>query len=105
MYDDLFDFFRLVLSWIVTIYASIITIQSLWGWYNWLAGQDKYIGLLRRYLIIHGLRLRVKTFWGDVAICLGLCVVFLMLWRAHYLIRDLKDARSAVQHELKSQHA
>src|SRR4051812_1138799 len=59
---DLFNFFRWWLSWIVTIYASILTLQSLWNWYVWLAGQDKYIGILRRYLIVHGLRLRFKAF-------------------------------------------
>ena len=53
----------------MTIYATVITLQSLWGWYVWLAGSDRYIGLLRRYLIVHGLRLRFTAFWGDVIIC------------------------------------
>jgi hypothetical protein len=87
--DDLFDFFRRWLSIVVTIYATIITLQSLWGWWVWLAGEDKYISLLRRYLIVHGLRLRFKTFWGDVIVCGLLCVVFLVLWHAHGLIYDL----------------
>ena len=56
---------RWTLGWVVTVYATVITIQSLWGWYIWLAGQDKYIGMLRRYVIVHGLRLRFATFWGD----------------------------------------
>jgi hypothetical protein len=94
---DLFDWFRLVLGWIVTVYATIITVQSLWSWYLWLAGQDKYIGLLRRYLIVHGLRLRFGTFWGDVIICVLLTLAFFILWRAHHVIYDLdeklKDAR------------
>ena len=93
---DLFNFFRLWLGWIVTIYATIITIQSLWGWYIWLAGSDKYITLLRRYVIVQGLRLRFRSFWGDVIICLLLCVAFLILWRAHYLIYDLRDRVSAL---------
>jgi hypothetical protein len=87
---DLFNFFRLWLAWIVTIYASILTAQSLYGWYVWLAGQDKYIGILRRYLIVHGLRLRFKTFWGDVIITVLLTVVFLIMWRAHHEIYDLQ---------------
>jgi hypothetical protein len=89
---DLFNFFRSWLSWIVTIYASILTLQSLWNWYVWLAGQDKYIGMLRRYLIVHGLRLRFKAFWGDVLITVLLCVAFLILWRAHHVIYDLQIA-------------
>ena len=86
-YDDLFTFFRYVLAWIVTIYATIVTLQSLWGWYVWLKGQDRYTGMLRRYLIVHGLRLRFSAFWGDVLICLLLCVVFVLLWRAHVIVK------------------
>jgi hypothetical protein len=87
---DLFDWFRVVLGWIVTIYATVITVQSLWGWYLWLKGEDRYIGLLRRYLIVHGLRLRFGTFWGDVIICLLLTVAFFILWHAHHLLYDLR---------------
>jgi len=87
---DLFHFFRLWLGWIVTIYATIITVQSLWGWYVWLAGSDKYMTLLRRYVIVQGLRLRFRAFWGDVIICVLLCVIFLILWRAHYVMYDLR---------------
>ena len=41
--EDPFDFFRWWLGTIVTIYASVITLQSLWGWYAWLAGSPKYL--------------------------------------------------------------
>src|SRR5258708_10191682 len=95
---DFFDFFRWVLGTIVTIYATIITLQSLWGWYMWLSGSDKYVSMLRRYLIVHGLRLRFKTFWGDVLICRLLCVAFLVLWRGHLLIYDLGARLSNVPH-------
>jgi hypothetical protein len=83
---DFFNFFRYTLGTVVTIYATVLSLQSLWGWYVWLAGQDRYIGLVRRYLIVHGLRLRVVAFWGDVVVCLLLCVVFLLLWRLHGLL-------------------
>lgn len=86
---DFFDLFRWVLGTIVTIYATIVTLQSLWGWYVWLSGSDKYMTIVRRYVIVHGLRLRFKTFWGDVIICILLCVAFLILWRAHIVIYDV----------------
>lgn len=89
MHLDAFDFFRWVLSIIATIYATVITLQSLWGWYTWLSGSDKYMTMLRRYVLVHGLRLRFKTFWGDVLICLLLCIAFLILWRAHVIIYDI----------------
>ena len=84
---DFFYLFRFVLGWIATIYASILTLQSMWGWMVWLSGTDKYISLVRRYVIVHGLRLRVKSFWGDVIVCLLLTAVFLMLWYAHGQMR------------------
>src|SRR5438552_18246852 len=105
---DFFDFFRWALAIIVTIYATVITLQSLWGWYAWLAGSDKYMTILRRYVLVHGLRLRFKTFWGDVLICILLCVVFLILWHAHHVIYDLgrrlAEIDRAVQLE-RTQHA
>ena len=94
---DLFDFFRWWLGLVVTVYATVITLQSLWGWYLWLAGSDRYMSLLRRYLIVHGLRLRFKAFWGDVIICGLLCIVFLILWHAHGLIDDLGRILSDVR--------
>ena len=87
MFTSIFDFFRWTLSLIATIYATVITLQSLWGWWVWLAGSDRYVSLLRRYLIVHGLRLRFTAFWGDVIISLLLCIVFLLTWSLHGLIR------------------
>lgn len=84
--DDLFDFFRIALAVVVTIYATVITLQSLWSWYVWLAGSDRYVSLVRRYIVVHGLRLRFRTFWGDVIICVLLCVVLLLLWYAHHIV-------------------
>jgi hypothetical protein len=89
---DFFQFFRYTLGTIATIYATIITLQSLWGWYVWLAGSDKYVALVRRYVIVQGLRLRFKAFWGDVIICILLCVVFYYLWLAHGQLRAMFDA-------------
>jgi hypothetical protein len=83
---DYFNFWRYLLSIIVTIYATVVTLQSLWGWYVWFQGHEGMMPLVRRYVMIHGLRLRFKTFWGDVIICVLLCVAFMLLWRLHGLI-------------------
>jgi hypothetical protein len=97
-FDDIFSFFRFWLATIVTVYASILTIQSLWGWYLWLAGGNKYSSLIRRYLLVHGLRLRFKTFWGDVIICILLCVAFFILWHAQNVINDANNALKPSPH-------
>jgi hypothetical protein len=87
---DFFNFFRYFLGTVATIYATIVTVQSLWGWYVWLAGSDKYISLVRRYVIVHGLRLRFTAFWGDLIISLLLCVAFCLLWYAHVVIYGIE---------------
>ena len=86
---DFFDLFRWTLACIATVYATVVTIQSAMGWYAWLRGNDKYISLARRYLIVHGLRLRVRTFGGDVLVCGLLCLTFLILWYAHVQVQHL----------------
>jgi hypothetical protein len=87
---DFFRFFRLFLAVVVSIYASIITIQSLWSWYLWMAGSDRYSSLLRRYLLVHGLRLRFIAFWGDVLVCGLLCIAFFMLWHAQSVFDSIE---------------
>ena len=87
LFPDQSNLYRLLmLGAFVTIYASIVTAQSLYGWWVWLAGGEKHISLLRRYVIVHGLRLRFAAFWGDVIVCILLCVTFLIMWRLHSLI-------------------
>ncbi|HEY0007882.1 MAG TPA: hypothetical protein VGB55_04075 [Tepidisphaeraceae bacterium] len=85
---DLFSFFRWGLSIVVTIYCSIVMAQQGYSWYVWLMTDDRYIALLRQYVIVHGLRMRFRTFWGDVLICGLLCVIFLLLFWAHKIVLD-----------------
>ena len=100
---DFFNFFRWVLALVVTVYATVVTLQSLWGWYVWLKSNDKHISLLRRYLIVHTLRLRFRTFWGDVVICILLCVAFVIMWHAHQIIYKVGDQIANVR-ELAERH-
>ena len=94
---DLFTIFRWLAFVFVTIYVTITTLQFLWSWYTFLRQRDRYIGLLRNYLILHGLRIRVKSFAGDVVVSALLCVAFLLMWRAHVHL----DAIARVTSELK----
>ena len=98
---DFFAFFRFWLATIVTIYASIVTLQSFRNWSSWVAGDDKYASLLRRYLLVHGLRLRFKTFWGDVLICGLLCIAFFIIWYSQILLnhanQTIKEANEVTR--------
>ena len=83
---DPFDLFRYALGTVATIYATVVSLQVAWDWYVWLTGGDRYIDLVRRYVIVQALRLRFATFWGDVLVCGLLCITFLLMWRLHWLI-------------------
>jgi hypothetical protein len=89
---DFFHFFRRGVGWIATIYATVVTLQSLYGWWVYLAAGDRYTGLMRRYLLVQAVRLRFRRFAGDLAVCVLLCVAFLIIWRAHYSVYNLKTA-------------
>jgi len=92
------DFFRLysnMLGIVLWVYFAVITAQSVWGWYVMLAGKDKYTALLRRYLLVQGLRLRLRRFWGDIVICLLLCVAFFLIWRAEWIMYQIEDTLTA----------
>ncbi|MFT3789037.1 MAG: hypothetical protein QM770_23160 [Tepidisphaeraceae bacterium] len=78
-----FNAFRYLGFVFVTIYFLVTTAQNLWGYYVWLSAKDRYTGMLRNYLIVHGLRLRVRPFMWDLVICGLLCVAFLIMWYAH----------------------
>ncbi len=88
---DFFNFWRWMLSIIGGVYATVITVQSLYGWYVYLAGSDRFISLARRYIIVHGLRLRFTSFWGDVIVCLLLTIAFFILWRAHVILFQIES--------------
>ena len=83
---DLFYLFRFGLGTVVTIYVTIVTVQWAVGWYQWLNQPDRGISMVRRYLIIAGLRLKFSDFWADITVSLLLCVIFVMLCVAHWKV-------------------
>jgi hypothetical protein len=89
MHIDFFDFFRWVLGTVVTIYATVVLAQSLYGWWVYLSGEGRYLSLMRRYIMLQGLRLRIRTFGGDALICVLLTVVWVLLLRAHQVVAKI----------------
>jgi uncharacterized membrane protein len=89
---DLFNFFRWVLATVVTIYAVIVTVNWALGWHQYLSQPGRTMSMMGRYLQIHGLRLKFVKFLGDLLICLLLCVIFVMLLRAHAILADMGNA-------------
>lgn len=93
---DLFHLFRWGVGWVATIYATVITVQSLYGWYLYLTAGDRYTTMMRRYILLQAVRLRFRRFGGDLLVCLLLCVAFVIIWRAHYSVYALEAARANV---------
>lgn len=89
---DFFHFYRIAVGWVATVYATVITCQSLYGWWVYFAAGDRYTNLMRRYVLVQAIRLKFTRFAGDLLICGLLCIAFLIIWRAHYTIYNLQTA-------------
>ena len=101
---DLFDLFRWLLGTVVTIYATIVTLQWAWSWWAWLthpdAAYERHFALLRRYLLIHGLRIRLTSFLSDLLVIVGLCIIFMLLFWAHLIVYDMpQPERRSASHD------
>lgn len=106
---DLFDLFRWLLGIVVTVYATVVTFQWAWSWWIWLtrpqAGYERHFSVLRRYLVLHGLRLRLARFGGDLLVSIGLCIVFLLLFQAHIVVYDMPRTAQPPRHLEQAQGA
>jgi hypothetical protein len=79
---DLFEFWRLVLGSICTIYALVIAARSLWGWLVYFSGMDRSVSMARQYLVVQLLRLRIRRFSGEllrIALWTGVLIYLLRL--------------------------
>lgn len=78
---DLFDFWRWFLAVACMIYAVVLTVRWAWSWLVYLAGRDRSIVLLRHYLIVQALRLRVRRFAGELLQIAAWTTVLILLLR------------------------
>lgn len=79
---DLFESWRLMLAVICGIYATVVTLRSLWEWLVYFAAPDRSTQLMKRYVVLHLLRLRWSRFskqWLMIGFYL-LALVFLLYW-------------------------
>lgn len=84
---DLFEFYRTLLFIILTVYTTAMTISMI-GQAGWLlTSQDRSAAILRKYLLLMILRLRLGPLGGELLQILLLGAIFLgILWlHAHGL--------------------
>jgi len=82
---DLFETWRLLLGVACSIYAAIVTARSLWGWFVYLSAPDRLTSVMRRYVMVQLLRLRIGRFafeFAQIAFWLGCLLFVLRLHRA-----------------------
>ncbi|MCG8404732.1 MAG: hypothetical protein MI923_05995 [Phycisphaerales bacterium] len=79
---DLFEVWRLALALVCGIYATVVTLRSLWGWLVYFMAPDRTTQLMKSYVVVQLLRLRWSRFTKEwVAIGFySVCIVFLLYW-------------------------
>lgn len=80
---DLFYFFRWWLTIVCFVYALILTGRSLWGWIEFLSRPDRPVTVLRHYVIVQLLRLRVRRFRGELVRITAWTAALVLVIRAH----------------------
>jgi hypothetical protein len=80
---DLFEFYRFMLAVMVGIYSASRLTLIIWRWEliseGWLSSS-----LLRRYVIVLLLRMRLRQFTFEFGTIAGLLLVLALLIRAHW---------------------
>jgi uncharacterized membrane protein len=75
---DLFQVWRLLLTTICAIYAAVVAARSLWRWGVLLSGPGRTTSMMRSYMVVQLLRLRIRRFaWEFTRI--GLCILILVV--------------------------
>jgi len=82
---DVFQFYRRFLWLVLTIYWVAIVVGSAARHLAWIRS-DRYGRITGKYLVVQVLRIRLRRHWKDLAQCLGLVVLFLVLWAMHSLV-------------------
>lgn len=78
--QDLFEQWRLLLALACTVYATLVTLKSLWGWMVYFSAPDRPTSVLRRYAIVQLLRLRFGRFaWELLQIGFWLTIALVLL--------------------------
>jgi hypothetical protein len=80
---DLFESWRYILALTCTVYATIITLRWMWGWYEYLWQPDRSRALMRRYAVVQLLRIRVRRFMGEGLQIAGWSVLLVWLLSRH----------------------
>jgi hypothetical protein len=83
VHRDLFEVWRFILGVVCTVYATVVTVRSLWEWCVYFSGADRSTALMRRYVIVQLLRLSPGRFTWELAQIGFWLSVLIVLLRLH----------------------
>ncbi|MCP4246998.1 MAG: hypothetical protein GY778_08100 [bacterium] len=79
---DVFDLYRHLLALVVGTYVVVRAVNFIWRWQLATGSAHRLEGLLRRYLVVSVLRLRIRRFvfeLGQVLLLTGVLVYLVWL--------------------------
>ncbi len=80
---DPFEIWRWVLAIACTMYAIVITVRWLWSWLVYLDEPARERAILRRYIMLHVLRLRSGRFRGELLRIVAYSAAIVIVWWLH----------------------
>lgn len=83
---DLFYFWRWLLVVICTVYTIVRLGQSIWRWHQFLWAERRSSLMMRHYLFVHALRLRVHRFTLELVQIVVLLVLLGAISWAHRFV-------------------
>jgi hypothetical protein len=80
---DLFEFYRTLLFLIMSVYAAVMTVvMVLQAWWL-LTGTDRAVALVRKYVVVLLLRMKVSVFRNELLQIAALTALFIYLVYLH----------------------
>ncbi len=88
-YLTLFELFRWFLAVVCTVYATVLTIQWLWGWLKYF-GTSRQTAILGRYATLLLVRIRLRRFALELVQIVALTVLFFYIVHWNHLLIQAK---------------
>jgi len=80
---DLFEFYRFLLALLVGVYCVVKLISFLWRWHRF-DSRYRWAPLVRRYVVVQLLRIRVRRFVLDFLQIAALALILILLVSRHW---------------------
>lgn len=80
---DLFEFYRFLLALLVLVHCVVKLVSFVYRWYAF-DSRYRWAPLVRRYVVVQLLRIRVRRFLFEIAQLGALAAIFILLVSRHW---------------------